>query len=319
MDISNANMEPFYRFLRFTEHFNRSIKITYGALQDLGRHSRSSRSLTGLIELPTGGEPWGDGHRTKWREIAEFATHAGGFLSHMGLVYVMSAFEDLLIGIKAECDRYSYDVLGYNSRPAARADHDQDGAFTVWMLLDQLRWSREPIEFLAPVLKYFLTVRHCIAHRGGRASRYLVDQSESEELSQALANWPNTRGKHPPQFPVIQAGASIPMLPRHSIFACEVCYRAADYVNSQARHMLGKRGILNMAAHHTFLSENRVSVAAWRSPIAMINRALTERYLVYETDDSETISILRGLNRWQECLTVFKRLYPQFARTAGLI
>ena len=122
MNIDEANTEPFYRFHRFHEEFNRNIKVSYGALELLRKtQPEKNANASQLIRLPTGEEPWGT--ETKWRSISSQASKSQQFLSQMGLVRVMSGFEDFLIGTKAESDRHC-DSIGLPTSPFLRGpDH----------------------------------------------------------------------------------------------------------------------------------------------------------------------------------------------------
>jgi hypothetical protein len=310
MNIETANTEPFYRFHRFHEEFNRNIKVAFGALQLLG-HSASAEVTEGskLVILPTGGEPWGDG--TKWRSLAPVSSQASKFLSQMGLVRVMSAFEDFLTNVKAEHDRYANLPLGTAVDSPKLPEDEDDSKEVLVRLFAQLGWDMKPIAFLVPLFDYFSIARNCVVHRSARASEALVEQAQSSALAACLAAWPSARGKKLPTLPNVEQSREIPFLPRHSILASEVCYRAAEYVNTRLASFLGESGIVYMAAHHTLLADERIPTAAKNSADRIVNYALAGRYRVVDLDPLESVKLLKQLDCWRKCLRRYEKLYPK--------
>jgi hypothetical protein len=306
MDIRNSSVEPFARFMRFTEAHGKVVKVTYGALEN---PKNEQPDVNGLVFVPTGGEPWGDGAHTKWKDVRAVAKVAGGFLAHMSLIYIMSAFEDLLIGIKAEYDRYvALGATGTGTQLGLSLQSENE-PHSMITLMDQLGWSQEPIRYLLPLLKYFVVARNCIAHRSGRASSEMQAWSVDHHLLECIADWRTTTGKRPAKLPVVELGESIPLLPRHAIFAAEVCYRAAKHLNEKCRDRLGVDGVVYMAAHHSLLAPKPIRVAG-NTEARVIKHALGDRYFVQDLKDAdaEIIEILRRLGKWTECVRRYRKL-----------
>jgi hypothetical protein len=309
VNTKNANSEPFYRLHRFHEEFNRNLTVAFGALQSF--HAASPLDAGGavvLTRLPTGDEPWGK--ETKWRTISSVIAQSTRFLSQMGIVRVMSALEDFLIGVKAEYDRYTATFQG---APGQSSDAIQDEEVDpVDALCAATGWGAQPIAFLRPLLNYFRIARNCIVHRSARASAALIELAHSEALLKCHKEWPKERERGLPSLPSLFIDREIAFLPRHAILASEVCYRAARYLNGRLVGLLDAPGIVYMAAYHTLLSDRRIVSAAKNAPENIVNLALSDRYLVSDFAH-ETIPILKEIGVWKECISRYHELYSDGA------
>lgn len=304
MNIQGANTEPFYLFRRFHENLGSNIKLAYGALQAISQNEGAKLPDKGsrLIVLPTGGEPWGS--NTHWRDVKRRVPLVRRLLSQMGLVLVASAFEDFLINVISEHSRYA----GFcGKETVAKGPSAGD---TLRNLYTSLRWDIKPIEYLLPLFDYFILARNCIVHRSGRASKAFVEHLESTLLGDCIEAWPSKPGKRLPQLPQVREGRDIPLFPRHAILFSEVCHRAAVEINSLLSGFLGVEGTVYMAAYHGLLADDHVQTNARRSPEQIINFILTDRCHVPVPDKYEVIQILKGLNKWKQCLTKYNKLYP---------
>jgi hypothetical protein len=293
MDITIANTEPFLLFHQFNEEFNCNMRIAVGALGVITQ-MKSTGASGKVLKLPTLGEPWG-GH-TLWKDVAKEV------LSQMGVVRVFSAFEDLLTGAKAEFDRNA-SLRGLQGSQNASQD-----LFTFYRELD---WSNKTLVGLMPFFNYFTVIRNCIAHQSGRANETLIQLDASAALGKCLKTWHPKGNKKLPKLPVVTIGKEIPLLPRHAILACEVCYRIASDINEKLRQSLGTEGFVYMAAYHALLSDDRIQTNARKFPESLVNLVLTDRYRVTVATKSEVITILRSIEKWDDCRKAFERLLPK--------
>jgi hypothetical protein len=308
MNIAQANTEPFYRFHRFHEDFNRNTKVAFGALESLRRSSSQDQATQApLTKLPTGEEPWGV--ETKWRSLSTIILKSNQFLSQMGLVRVASAFEDFLINTKAEYDRHT-SIAGRAPAAALDVTEEQDTGEQLSRLCKQLHWDITPIAYLLPVLQYFTIASNCIVHRSGRASEALVALANSPDFLRCLSHWPSDNGKPLPALPTAELSRDISFLPRHAILASDVCYRAAKHLNRTLCQILSQEGIVYMAAYHALLADDRVPTRAWRSPVHIVNAALGDRYHIPDLDPFETATILKQTGKWSQCVKKYNALYP---------
>jgi hypothetical protein len=287
VNLENANSEPFYRFHRFHEEFTRNIRIAFGALEALRESSRSDPAPTQkLVALPTGGEPWGA--VTKWRNISAAISDSARFLSQIALVRVVSAFEDFLVNVEAEHERHLRRLDPEYQAPPQREMSETSRMDSVCR---RLGGDVTPITPLLPIFRYFVAARNCVAHRSGRASEELISIAQEPEFQRALADYRTRRGAKLPTFPDLDIHRDIRFLPRHSILASDVFYRAAQHINVLLLTSLGADGMVYMAAHHGLLSDDRVSSQAYRSPEHIVNYMLYSRYRVTDGEANESIAL----------------------------
>jgi hypothetical protein len=304
MEISGANTEPFHLFHRFNEEFNRNMRIAVGAL-GLASQMKTTGASGKVLKLPTLGEPWGS--HTLWKDVAKEIPSTKRFLTQIGIVRVFSAFEDLLIGTKAEFDRNAR-FKGLESSRSASQDLSN--------FYSELSWDDKVLKGLIPLFDYFVVIRNCIAHQSGRANGTLAELDACGDLKKSLQGWQSKRNKKLPPLPSITVGKEIPLLPRHAILASEVCYRIASDINEKLRQSLGTEGLVYMAAYHALLSEDRIQTNARRFPESLINIVLTDRYRIALESKSEVIAILRSIGQWDDYRKAFEQLFPR-AKTAN--
>jgi hypothetical protein len=300
MDTREASTEPFCRFHFFHEQFNRSTKVAFGALEALKQGDAP------LTVLTTGDEPWGE--HTKWRDPAREARDGIKFLSAMGIVRVMSAFEDFLITVEAEHSRTAF------LRPAVAPPSDgadtEEAESLLTKVTRRLGWSTEPVVFATPLYDYFTVARNCIVHRSNRASPALIDLAESEVLGASHAAWPRREGTRLPKLPTINLGRDIPFQPRHAILASSVCYAIAKYLNRQLVDAIGESGLIYMAAHYSLLSDERVELKAKKSAEVVVRHMVVDRYRMKDVSVSDAVNALKQMDKWKACRLAYQRHYP---------
>jgi hypothetical protein len=311
VDLSQASTEPFSRFHNFHEEFNRAVKVTFGALELL----RNNAAVIGPItSLPAGDEPWGvlpigkkpSERHTRWRDPSREIRFSTTFISTMGIVRVMSAFEDFLISIEAEYARSSFLRDLTTATPYQSHEDEQT---TLQNMCRQLNWDLKTVAFAVPLYEYFYCARNCIVHRSGRASKALVQLAHSQSLAKSQAAWPIRSGKRLPSLPSISSGRDVSWLPRHAILASGVCYVVAKHLNQKLINTIGEPGIVFMAAHHSLLSEERIPMGAKKSPEAAIQFLLGGRYRIKKISAAKTIRILKGMDKWLACRRAYDRLF----------
>jgi hypothetical protein len=306
MDLSLANTEGFFRFHDFLESFDRSMKVTIGALGLAGTMAPSLASSTGshLIKLPVGDEPWGKD--TRWRSLDSVVKNSQLFVAQMGLMQVFSAFEDFLISSKAEHDRLQ-SVLNGEQSIQNRTDSAED--IGLRRLCNNIGLSLSKVGHALPLFDYFVAMRNCLAHRSGRASHELVEMGSLKDVQTAFENWPRRTGRPIPVLPDANYGKTIPLFARHSIFAGMVCRSIARAINDHQIAQFGDRGLVLMAAHHSLLTEDPTICAPRRNAEAVVNEFLCGRYRVRMDHDHEASGILKELDLSTACRDRYKRLY----------
>jgi hypothetical protein len=310
MDLSIANSEPFVVFHEFLEQFDRSIKVTHGALALISKMSPNSISNAGngLVRLPTEDQPWGAD--TKWRSLDAVVKSSKSFVAQLGLMQIFAAFEDFLTGIRAEYDRFEHATFQKGSIDSVDAQEDDIG---LRKLCSHVKIPISSLNAILPIFDYFLLVRNCMAHRSGRANLTLANQSSSQGLLDALDGWQLRPGRKLPEFPQIVQGKQISIQARHTIFAGIVCRALAQPINDHLLAQIGSKGIVFMAAYHSLLLEEPIVKARRKDAEAVVNEVLDGRYRVRMDGPHEALRALKELNRWKECQLRFNRLYSSTA------
>ncbi|MGC2741578.1 MAG: hypothetical protein WA672_00215 [Candidatus Angelobacter sp.] len=301
MDLAIANTEPYYKFHRFSEEFNRNIRITVAGLAYVRRQKRSA---AGPIPLPTDGEPFG---KNRWNNPAREVPPAKGFVSQMGIVRMVTLLEDFCVGIQAEHSRWAM-LRGGSVIKQAESEDDTEGV-SPKALYAQLGWSLSAIQDVEPLYEYFSRLRNCIVHRSGRANVDFNRYASSARLKSCVNGWSGPRKKKLPALPTVSLEDHVAVLPRHAVLAAEVCRRIALGANKRLVEHLGREGIVYMAAHHSLLSKRPIATNARNSAQAMLNTILTGRYRVKLAQRYEAVHVLSEIGKWKAYLQKFERVY----------
>lgn len=298
-----ATTEAFYRMNKFQSEFDSNIKITFGCLEKL--RSIGPRRSGKSINLPTGGEPWGNSILI--RDPIQPASSAIRFFSTMGIVRVIAALEDYLQTLEDDFKRTSF--LRDSDRKLDRPDPKNEwaGLKAVNTACD-MGISSKIIEEYLPLYKYFTNARHCIVHRNGRASDDMLNISASQGVADCHARWKTKSGKPLPALPAICNGKEISWLPRHAILSMSVCYKIASILDAEAIKIMGDKGIIYMAAHYFILNGEKIETESRKSPDVLIKTAIHNRYREKDISRSVIIKELKEMNKWEDCYAAFKKI-----------
>lgn len=303
MDLDTAISEPFARLLAFHNSFNRSIKLSFGALSLLPSQ-RAGGAGPGILALPTGNEPWGKA--THWRNLDGLVKDAAIFLSELGIARAAAAFEDYADGAKSEFDRAGLTQAGAK-KDGTSALHGFDAivGLDTKNLTDLLRLA-----------EFFDTARNCVVHRSNRASAYLASLRAAPALEETLACWAKRIGRWSVSLPSVTEGHIVEWRPRHSILASDVYYRAAVQLDKVLVQKMGPVALARMAVHWCFLADPTAPCRSKHSPDVMIRSQLTDRYKVRNLTIAETITVLRAADQWEAVRAAWTKRFPDGPETA---
>jgi hypothetical protein len=288
MDLSRAVSEPFVSVIGFHNSFNRNIKFAFGAIAAIEPPS------DGLLELPTGGEPWGE--TTLWKNSTAMKGNASQFIAELGIARAESAFEDYLRGVTAELDRAGIQIPA-SFPPQIGPSIDS-----------RIQIPAQALTTLASLREFFDCVRNCVVHRSGRASNNLAALASSNALGTALLTWGKRRVGWSVSIPSITPGQIVPWQPRHAILASDVYYRFAMLIDRQLVTVLGPTHFAKMAAHWCLLADSKVPCSAYRSPEAMVRTLLQNRYKAKGTTQAGVIAALKATGCWQQCRDAYRAI-----------
>ncbi len=301
-DLNAAISEPLARIIAFHNSFNRSVKLSFGALELLSAQSgRDERAEA--VSLPTGGEPWG--RETRWRNLDEPLKDAAVFIAELGIARAVAAFEDYATGAKGEFDRACLLPV----RPKKEGTPALDG-FDAIVGLDAAK-----ISDLMRLAEFFNTARNCVVHRSNRASAQLAAMRADPDLIQTLSSWPKRAGNWIVSLPAVVEGHAIEWRPRHAILASDVFYRAAVTLDRALVHQMDAVALTRMAAHWCFFADSPAPCAAKHSPERMVRSQLTDRYKVRGLTVADTVSLLRAGGCWDRVRAEWNTRFPDGPET----
>jgi hypothetical protein len=122
----------------------------------------------------------------------------------------------------------------------------------------------------------------------------------AQELKECILAWETDAGKNLPSLPVPRVDDNLPLLPRHAILASDVCRRIAIDANQKLIDFLGPVGMAYMAAHHSMFAKIPIRTGARKTPEAILNTILCNRYRVRLQNDHEAVKILNQAGAWRK-------------------
>ncbi|TVO80652.1 hypothetical protein [Shewanella algae] len=303
MNIENVNTEPFVGYHLFHEHINITIKILTASLNNTITHVNNSSSDKELGNLIARTDPaWNLPPIWSFAGMSEDQVY--GFVSELGLVSAFSALDDFFDGVEAEIERWNSKLPTADKMlPVDSYDKADEKVITIYR---KYGWKTNGIDKYLPVLKYFRLARNCIAHRNSKASPALCDYSISNDLEENFSK--NFKNKTISSLPKFERDEKVIINPKLAIFASHILRCICKDVNRVLLSYLGEDGVLNMAAQHGFLRERPVETEAYRTPEAIFNFILTDRYRVILKNDTEAISRASNLGIWKQCLRQFESI-----------
>lgn len=302
MDLSAAISEPFARLLTFHNGFNRSIKVSFGALSLLS-DQRTGGDSSKAVSLPTAGEPWGKA--TRWRNLDAPVKDAAIFLAELGIARAAAAFEDYATGAKVELDPAGLSPAGTKANGTS-ALHGFDAVVGL---------DTKDLADLLRLAEFFDTARNCVVHQSNRANAHLARLHADPALEDMLGRWPKRIGKWPVSLPPVLEGHVVEWRPRHAILASDVYYWAAVALDRVLVGKMGPAALTRMAAHWCFFADPLAPCPSKHSPDIMVRAQLQYRYKVKSVTIAETINLLREIGQWESVRAAWDKRYPQGPET----
>lgn len=299
MDLSRAQLEPFRGLHYFHEKLNVHIKSSAAGiilLADAAGANANPRHIGELIERSHPAWNSSPVHNFDVGLYREIYCSVGAY----AVVAIFSALDDFLAGLDADISRYEA-AGGISFRQPKTAEDDQsDPIETVY---GRYHWRPNGIAKVLPVLKYFRLMRNCLAHRSSRASHALADHSHDESLQASAAGLLDRTTKSAPTY---RYNEQIFVDPALAICCSDVIRRIAEDCNRQLIAALGTEGFLLLACQNLELPHH-CSTAAFKSPEAVLNLALIERYRVGVHDKYEAPKEVQRLGLWKAFYRSYQR------------
>lgn len=313
IDISNAQLDPYRGFHYFHEEVNIYIKVSLSAALLLVRDTaepRDSDKLHDLIKLTH--PSWNTPPVRDMSIDIQRRTYAS--ISAFSLVTIFSAFDDFLIGTKAELHRFHAakkkstlrhktdlkQLLEQHVDHGAVVDPDDDNDDSeerLRIFYKKNDWDSSTIEPFLKTIRYFRLCRNCIAHRNGRASRALVEQASDDKLHEQVKPLLDRASSGLKKYVVNQ---NVLVEPTQAILCSHLLRMIAQDANKRLLGTLGMDGFLQSVAHHTMFGDVVVRSDVCKTPEAVLNFALTDRYRATVANSRECIQEMKRLGLWKK-------------------
>lgn len=314
IDISEAQLDPFRAFHYFHEAINIHIKVSMSAALVLVRETGEPSNSDGLANLIKQAHPaWNTPPIRGLSLSAQRELHKA--VASFALVAVFSAFDDLLSGTEAELTRFAARAAKEGNKAAKVeqssakqevTEDEEDESEKLVNFYSRYRWPTQPIEGLLPLLRYFRLTRNCIAHRSSRASRALSQHSQDDGLQKAAKLLLDRSSKELPRFDV---NGEVFLEATHAIMCSHILRTLAEDCNRKLIDTLGVDGFVRAVAHHTMFGDRIVRSEAYRTPEAVFNFAITDRYRARLGSRTDSIAEMKRLGIWKEYISTFERKY----------
>lgn len=284
--MNKFQSEAYQNFIQSHIRLNHYIKISTGAVIDLHNSYTTPENLSLKVSeiIVNAGEKWTP--TTVKKPHAELIQVTND-LSLSGIIWAYSAF-----------DVYFKKIEGYLSSYFTNSnlkDEDNDKSHKTAELYEKLNWDKKNIENLLPILKFYESLRHSVAHNVGIPSGKIVQIYESTEFKEAINNWqtkfPNRKITPPP----IITDTLIILKPHHPIMYSETCLRIAADININLLKKLGVNYFINSTLKRHLSDSSTLSTPHCQN--------LT-RYVVYHLNNDYKIT----LEKYDDIYDIFNDL-----------
>lgn len=299
MDLSRAQLEAFRALHYFHEKLNVHIKSSAAGIILLADAAGSNNNPRHIGELIERSHPaWNSSpiHSFDVDLYRQIYCSVGAY----AVVAIFSALDDFTAGLDADISRYESAGNIVCRQPKA---NDNDQLDPIEAIYKRYSWPSKGIENLLPVLKYFRLMRNCLAHRASRASHALSNHSKDGSLQVAAAGLLDRTTESAPTY---EYNEQIFVDPALAISCSDVIRKVAEDCNRQFIGTLGVEGFLLLVCQNLEFPHH-YSTAAFKSPEAVLNLALVERYRVGICDGQEAPKEVRRLGLWKAFHASYQR------------
>lgn len=301
MDLSRAQLEAFRGLHYFHENLNIHIKSSTAGiilLADAAGTSANPRRVGELIERSHPAWNSSPVHQLDLDLYKRIYCSIGAY----AVVALFSALDDFLAGLEADISRCEARGLTVSRQPKAADDEQVEPIESIYQ---RYLWQSSGIAKLLPVLKYFRLMRNCIAHRSSRASHALANHSEDKAFQSSIKGLLDRTTMSAPTY---EYNDEIFVDPTLAICCSDTIRKIAEACNRQYLDLIGIEGFLLLVCQN-LENPQRCSTSAYKSPEAVLNLALIERYRVGVTDKYDAPKEVQRLGLWKDFYKSFQKNY----------
>jgi len=211
---------------------NYFIKISTGAVLNLYNTHARPEELSEVLNqiIINAGERWTP---TILQNPHESLKSVINDLAKSGIIGVYSAFDVFFKKVEGELSGH------FTSVSSISGEESEDKSHKIVELYTKLDWDQSKITNLLPILRFYESLRHSVAHNMGFPSGKIIEIYESDEFKEAINQWktkfPNRQISPPP----IVSSTIIDLTPHHPILYSETCLRIASDINAKLLTLFG--------------------------------------------------------------------------------
>lgn len=222
----------YQNFINSHIRLNYYIKISTGAVLSLHNSHAKPEELSEVLNqiIINAGERWTPTILQNPHNALKLVTND---LAKSGVIWVYSAFDVFFKKIEGELSGH------FKSENSISEEESEDKSHKVVELYGKLKWDQTKINELLPILRFYESLRHSVAHNMGFPSGKIITIYESTEFKEAIDQWTTKFPDRQISPPPVITNTIIDLKPHHPILYSETCLRIASDINTQLITLLG--------------------------------------------------------------------------------
>lgn len=290
--LSRANTNSLRNFIRSHEEFGNLSKVASVGLAILKDEIASGTRASVLwSRVASISEKWG----TEPQFTEDIAHKAYSEIASLGIAKSFSSFDKYLIDVDAEL-LSAASLTDLESRvdqqPIENINDDLDSPrASLELIYDRQGFNNSAIAFSLPVFDYYQSVRNCIVHRDGLASKALCRKASSKNLKATMGSWVKLTGEHGPlKLKTFEEDEVIALDYFDNILCYSVLRRLAKNIDKQAVDRMGIDGLTYRAVRYLkakwqsgeVVEQHTTATKSVASHLAQVNRIVGDDWRAIE-------------------------------------
>jgi len=283
---------------------NTFIKFSVIAVDHLKNQDISEDELKDLIAglIKGAGERW---VATRYSNPISKLDMVRLRLTKSGIMWVYSAFDVFL--------NYTHSYCSERIEPSGTLEtEDKTEKIKIEQLFNKYNWNLNQLNFLMPLLNFYIESRHCIVHNMAKASKKLRDILESQEFALAIENWPTVKPERSlSPAPIILEDGQILFNPHHAITFSDICLRIARIADLNIFNELKDAHFVIECAEKRLIKPNQFYGPHCKDVYAYLKCQLWDEYHIHTIHNMDIKKILEDSGD----LEIYKRKYNSLKST----
>jgi len=312
VNISNANTEAYYRFIKFHEDLNDIIKVNTASIQTFKR-------ITSVIN---GSELIGsliDSCEKPWKKNAKYPTfdriidNSINNNSNLYLVYVLTGFDWFTFNLIKDINLFSnslrphihniqhidfLNISNINFDESSNCCYKEATKFTKRYTLKPrinkiktiLSINNTEFDKYATIFNFIRAIRNCIAHSNSYPSEELLQIYGNSRYQQLLIS-DHLMQKY---LPAVSKNLQIVLKEEHALYSSNICLKLAKIINEEAIKSFDLYSVIKQIFYYKlYLGLNIEGNAKYRDFYNLILQCLHSRYKVKGVDRNCLVNLIK--------------------------